>query len=218
MMNKINSSYIETYSNYISTDEARFKKLRDNWQIIRDEYINYCKNNKTKIFRARDINPIEGQIDKNDIPWEIIILRCYNKDTNLVKYFPNTMKLLSDQYPNVMFSVLPPGKRLDLHKGAYNGVLRYHLGIIIPTDKENCYIKVNGNQNHWNLGSDIYFDDMEEHEVFNNTNETRVVLMLDVPRKFSNLIIRYLNMLIVSSGRFNINVDTIVKKINKIDE
>lgn len=36
------------------------------------------------------------------------------------------------------FSILEPGKRLPPHRGPYNGVLRLHLGLIVPEPREHC--------------------------------------------------------------------------------
>ena len=36
----------------------------------------------------------------------------------------------------VMFSILEPGKHLPPHRGPYNGVLRLHLGLIVPEPRD----------------------------------------------------------------------------------
>ena len=37
-----------------------------------------------------------------------------------------------------LFSILEPGKRIPLHTGPYNGVLRLHLGLVVPDPAEQC--------------------------------------------------------------------------------
>jgi beta-hydroxylase len=215
-MNSINKRHITPDIEYMSTNTKYFTNLRNNWTIIRDEYVNYCNYNKKNIFRAKNINPSEIVIDYTDIPWEILILKCYNKNTNLIKYFPATYELLGNTCTTAMFSILPPGKSLPLHYGSYNGVLRYHLALIVPKDFNNCYIEVNNIKKHWQEGQDIYFDDTIYHMVANNTNESRVVLVLDIPSKFTNTLVNYFNKLMVSISKFNINVDTIVNNTNSL--
>jgi ornithine lipid ester-linked acyl 2-hydroxylase len=61
-------------------------------------------------------------------------------------------------------------------------VLRYHLGLIVPQDAEACRIRVGEDFRHWEEGESLIFDDTFNHEVWNDTDETRVVLFVDVLR------------------------------------
>ena len=80
------------------------------------------------------------------------------------------------------FSILPPGKRLNPHVGPFKGVLRYHLGLIVPKEKDKCFILVNGKKKTWKEGESFMFDDTYVHEVRNETKETRVAVLLDIRR------------------------------------
>jgi beta-hydroxylase len=81
-----------------------------------------------------------------------------------------------------MFSILSPRKHILDHRGPYKGVLRYHLGLIVPREPEACRIRVGEDIRHWEAGKSMIFDDTFNHEVWNDTDETRVVLFLDVLR------------------------------------
>ena len=81
-----------------------------------------------------------------------------------------------------MFSILSPRKHILDHRGPYKGVLRYHLGLIVPHDAEACRIRVGEDIRHWEQGESMIFDDTFNHEVWNDTDETRVVLFVDVLR------------------------------------
>jgi aspartyl/asparaginyl beta-hydroxylase (cupin superfamily) len=81
-----------------------------------------------------------------------------------------------------MFSILSPRKHILDHRGPYKGVLRYHLGLIVPKDAEACRIRVGEDFRHWQEGESMVFDDTFNHEVWNDTDETRVVLFVDVLR------------------------------------
>ena len=81
-----------------------------------------------------------------------------------------------------MFSILSPRKHILDHRGPYKGVLRYHLGLIVPEDAERCRIRVGEDVRHWEEGKSMIFDDTFNHEVWNDTDETRVVLFVDVLR------------------------------------
>jgi beta-hydroxylase len=81
-----------------------------------------------------------------------------------------------------MFSILAPRKHILPHRGPYKGILRYHLGLIVPKDKEDCRIRVGSEIRHWEEGKSLLFDDTYDHEVWNDTDETRVVLFVDIIR------------------------------------
>jgi beta-hydroxylase len=97
---------------------------------------------------------------------------------------PDTARLV-EAIPGMqtaMFSILAPHKHIPPHDGPYKGVLRYHLGLAIPATDERCGIKVGGQPAHWEEGKSLVFDDTFEHEAWNDTDETRVVLFVDVVR------------------------------------
>lgn len=101
------------------------------------------------------------------------------------------------------FSVLEPGKRLPPHRGPYKGVLRYHLGIIIPDRADSCGIEVAGEQRHWAAGRSLIFDDTFVHSAWNDSGERRIVLFVDFARPLrfpANLINRAILKLIARSG------------------
>ena len=47
---------------------------------------------------------------------------------------------------------LSPRKHILDHRGPYKGVLRYHLGLIVPEDAESCRIRVGEDIRHWEEG------------------------------------------------------------------
>ena len=97
---------------------------------------------------------------------------------------PETARLI-EAVPGMQtafFSILAPGKHLPSHRGAFKGVIRYHLGLIVPEPKEECRIRVGEDFRHWEEGKSLIFDDTYHHEVWNDTDGTRVVLFMDVVR------------------------------------
>ena len=96
---------------------------------------------------------------------------------------PDTARLLQ-QIPGMktaFFSILSPGKRLPPHRGPYRGVMRYHLPLLVPQHGP-CGIRVGDQTATFEEGVGIMFDDTYEHEAWNDTKETRVVLFLDITR------------------------------------
>ncbi|MBU1188120.1 MAG: aspartyl/asparaginyl beta-hydroxylase domain-containing protein [Gammaproteobacteria bacterium] len=97
---------------------------------------------------------------------------------------PETTRILQ-QIPGMktaFFSILAPGKHIPEHFGPYNGVLRYHLGLQVPKQAEHCRIRVHNQIYHWKTGESLIFDDTYNHEVWNDTDEQRVVLFVDFVR------------------------------------
>lgn len=212
-LNEVNKFLKNFHNNkeFLSTDEKWFKNLRDNYTVIRDEYIEYTK--KFKLKRLKDIDDYQKINDVGDIPWEIIMLKIFNKETNQTIHFPKTMKLMNetpDCY-TIMFSVLKPGKKVPEHVGAYDGILRYHLSLIIPKEPDNCFLKLNGIKHVWKEGGDVMFDDTFSHSVENNTDDTRVVLFLDIKRDYNNLLLNLINNLILKLIYYNDTINDIVK-------
>jgi len=147
-----------------------------------------------------DISPDQARISKQD-HWKTFVFYGFGirVDANCARC-PETAKLL-DSLPhleNAWFSILAPGYHIPAHKGPTNGIIRIHLGLIIPRDRENCAIRVHQTRLHWDEGKCIVFDDYFEHEVWNNTDEERVVLFFDVDRPMRPLG-RLVNRLVIGA-------------------
>ena len=80
--------------------------------------------------------------------------------------------------------VLDPGAgyHIPAHRGVSKGIVRAHLGLIIPKDAEKCRIRVGDQIKVWHPGEIFVFDDTYEHEVWNETPEERVILLFDFDR------------------------------------
>jgi beta-hydroxylase len=53
---------------------------------------------------------------------------------------------------------------------------------VIPASDDRVGITVGGQTAHWEEGKSLVFDDTFEHTAWNETDETRVVLFVDVVR------------------------------------
>lgn len=81
--------------------------------------------------------------------------------------------------PSVHFSLLRPGTRIPPHTGMLNTRLICHLPLIVPP---GCALRVGGETRIWEDGKALIFDDSIEHEAWNDSGETRVILLLDIWR------------------------------------
>jgi aspartate beta-hydroxylase len=81
-----------------------------------------------------------------------------------------------DHAPEALYSVLRPGTHILPHRGVTNTRLVTHLPLIVPPD---CALRVGGETHVWKEGRCVTFDDTFEHEAWNNSEQTRVVLIMD---------------------------------------
>ncbi|MGQ0619718.1 MAG: aspartyl/asparaginyl beta-hydroxylase domain-containing protein [Panacagrimonas sp.] len=84
---------------------------------------------------------------------------------------------IRDHAPETMFSVLEPGTHLLRHRGVTNTRVVCHLPLIVPPD---CALDVADQIHEWKEGSALVFDDTYEHEAWNRSDRTRVVLICDI--------------------------------------
>lgn len=84
------------------------------------------------------------------------------------------------------FSTLAGNSRIRPHSGPMNLRLRIHLPLLVPETTtaakatSDCGLRVGTQSREWVPGKAIVLDDSFEHEVWNDTPNTRVVLLLDV--------------------------------------
>ena len=75
-------------------------------------------------------------------------------------------------------SKMGPGTHVTAHCGPTNLRLRCHLGIQVPPGQ--CGLRAGNETSRWREGKCLIFDDSLEHESWNYTEETRIVLIVDL--------------------------------------
>ena len=86
---------------------------------------------------------------------------------------------LPNRSPSVMFSLLRPHARIPPHNGLINTRLICHLPLIVPP---GCGFRVGNENRHWQEGKAWVFDDSIEHEAWNPSDQTRVILLFEIWR------------------------------------
>ena len=159
------------------------ESFTDNWRTIRDEATVILKHREA-IPAFQEVSPDQKKISKGT-NWRTFILFGFGKKMQKnCNQVPVTARLLED-VPNLQtawFSILSPGYHIPAHSGVSKGILRAHLGLIIPREAEKCRLRVDTTINIWHPGKIFVFDDTYEHEVWNDTNEERVILLFDFNR------------------------------------
>jgi aspartyl/asparaginyl beta-hydroxylase (cupin superfamily) len=159
------------------------EQIERNWEVIRDEAAVLLEDHAA-LANFQDISKDQIEITDDD-RWKTFFLYGYGFEAKLgVEMCPRTAALMREipGMKTAMISILSPRKHILDHRGPYKGVLRYHLGLIVPQDATRCRIRVGEDIRHWEAGKSMVFDDTFNHEVWNDTNETRVVLFVDVLR------------------------------------
>lgn len=132
----------------------------------------------------QEISPDQRSIT-NDDRWKTYFLYGFGKksEANCARC-PITAAVLSSipHLTTAFFSILSPGKHIPRHRGVYKGVVRAHLGLKVPEQTTACRMEIAGNTLHWREGEAFMFDDTYEHEVWNDSDGERVVLLVDVLR------------------------------------
>lgn len=158
-------------------------EVEADWQSVRAE-LDQVMQYRDAMPSFQDIMKEVGDIQADD-NWKTFFLKAVGMDCgeNSARC-PETMKLL-DKIPGLttaFFSILSPGKHIPSHRGAWAGVLRLHVGLLVPEPREQCRIRIANQIHTWQEGKCLIFDDTWNHEVWNDTNGYRVVLFIDFER------------------------------------
>jgi aspartyl/asparaginyl beta-hydroxylase (cupin superfamily) len=159
--------------------------LEENWLTIRKELEGILANHQ-QFPSLQDIQK-EQIVLNQDNNWKTYFLFGFGlKASKNCQACPVTASLL-EKIPDMktaFFSILSPGKHIPAHKGVFKGLIRSHLGLIIPGKKGDCLMRIDNQKIFWEEGKAVVFDDTYEHEVWNNSNQVRVVLLIDIVRPF----------------------------------
>lgn len=160
------------------------KRIDQNFEAIRGELQN--------ILPVRHRFPLYHEADRNQVgisdtgqDWRVFFLLVKYPDIHLsnADLCPRTMEVLRG-IPRILvafFSILEPGKSVPAHTGPSFSYLRYHTAFKVPR-RNPPSIRLKDQHYTWKEGESILFDDSWEHEVYNESDDVRVVLITDVMR------------------------------------
>jgi beta-hydroxylase len=186
-------------------DPALFAWTREveaGWRDIRAE-LEALLTRREEMPSFQDILEPVAAINRAD-DWKTLWLVAMGvESTETARRCPRTMELLG-KIPGMttaFFSILSPGKHIPRHRGAFNGLLRYHLGLIVPEPPDRCFIRVGSRLLSWAEGESLVFDDTFDHEVWNGTDGVRAVLFVDFARPLHPPFDQ-LNRALLAAGRY----------------
>ncbi len=127
----------------------------------------------------------QGISNADERNWRVFFVYLWRQEEKLenAKLFPKLTEILKGipGVLNAFFSILEPGKCVPAHEGPSFHYLRYHTAFRVPKNNPPT-IRVKDRYHTWVEGESLLFDDSWEHEVTNESDDIRVVLIVDVMR------------------------------------
>lgn len=179
-------------------DDGTFPWMRElerEWPVIRRELETVLRH-RDAIPTLDSISPDHKRIAPKGM-WRSFFLwgYGYRVDENCARC-PRTARIIQHipGLNSAFFSILAPGIHIPPHEGVTKGLLTCHLGLIVPARAEDCRMRVGPDMVRWAEGKAFAFDDTYTHEVWNDTNETRVILLVQFERPLRGLGKRLANL------------------------
>ncbi|HYD23443.1 MAG TPA: aspartyl/asparaginyl beta-hydroxylase domain-containing protein [Croceibacterium sp.] len=136
----------------------------------------------------RLVSPDHGRISPDD-QWRSFFLYGYGYkvEANCARC-PETTRLVETipDLNSAFFSILLPGTHIVPHRGPTKGLVTGHLGLKVP-QSGRCLMRLDGRDVTWREGEWLVFDDTYRHEVWNDADEPRIVLLVQVRRPLRGL-------------------------------
>lgn len=163
-------------------DFPQLAALEDNYEAIKEEYLAL---RRAKLPSDFDTSKDEHRLHEGRWDWNSYVLKGV-RQAQFAAMCPRTVEIL-ESVPRFMtgtpfsfafFSTLSAGATIAPHTAPCNIRLRVHFPLTVP--KGDCGLEVGGKRLTWEEGRCLVFDDAYEHQVWNNTDEERVVLLFDL--------------------------------------
>jgi aspartate beta-hydroxylase len=175
------------------------------WSQIRSEALALAARMQA-IPRFHEIMPEQAEISANDgKDWRLFVLKVYGAEFEENMAACPTLANIVSSTPDVLsatLSFLAPRKHIPRHRGPFRGVLRYQLGLSVPVDaygRPAAVLSLNDQEHRIGDGEHLLWDDTYPHEVWNNSDQLRVALLLDVRRRHMPMDMRVLSRALITS-------------------
>ena len=187
----------------VATNFPSAERFSSAWRSIRDE-ARAVAQQMHRVPRFHEIMREQASISANDNrDWRMFILKAYGAEFPHNMAVCPTLAALVTASPEVLsasISFLAPGKHIPEHRGPFRGVLRFYLVLSMPLAADGrpaAVLKIAGTEHRLATGEYLLWDDTFPHEVTNDSDEVRTVLLLDVWRRGMPLDMRLLSHLLI---------------------
>jgi aspartyl/asparaginyl beta-hydroxylase (cupin superfamily) len=172
---------------FFDTDRTlpELRVVDENVTAIREELLAILPR-KEQIPRYHEVDGRQSTISaQGNGSWHTFFVSMYGVGDRLPNrnLCPRTVEIV-ERIPGLIqafFSILDAKKCVPAHDGPHQYYLRYHTGLIVPREKPPR-IRVKDRYYTWKEGESLLFDDSWNHEVENQAESERVVLIVDVAR------------------------------------
>ena len=153
-------------------------RLCDGWTVVRDEL---GLSGATKDFQPYMDADMASRPDR----WRTFGLMFWGvRSSRNIALLPRTWSLVRD-IPGLVacsLNLLEPKTSIKPHVGNTDAIMRCHLGLAIPDAAPRCGFRVGSETRSWSNGELLMFCDAHEHTAWNNTDQARYVMVIDVMR------------------------------------
>lgn len=168
---------------WVAPMEAMTDAIIAELAAVRAQQADFAPYVQTPTDRPAPNNPLRDDTSwgalyfwQNGAPVEENALRCPSVMAALALA---PMPVIAGRSPSALWSLLKPGTHIQPHHGLLNTRLICHLPLLVPDD---CALRVGADTRAWRKGEMLLFDDSIEHEAWNRSTDTRVVLLFEVWR------------------------------------
>jgi beta-hydroxylase len=163
------------------------EQLQAEWKAIRAE-AQAVMTAPGSVPPLRSVSPDHRRISRDD-RWRSFFLYGYGYriDSNCARC-PRTTALVESipDLNSAFFSILGPGAHIAAHRGPTKALVTSHLGLMVP-DGRSCRMILDGRPVEWREGEWLVFDDTYRHEVWQDADQPRVILLIQVRRPLEGL-------------------------------
>lgn len=155
--------------------------------VLRNELGAVLENDKDIVPFHKYSTPEQAAHLFSGLPWQAYFFyrngetfsahhQCCPQTSQVLAQLP--LAHIRDHAPETCFSVLRPGTHILPHRGVTNIRSVLHLPLIVP---EQCVLNITGvGAFSWQKDLCFAFDDTYEHEAWNRSEHTRVILLTDI--------------------------------------
>jgi aspartate beta-hydroxylase len=188
------------------------ERYRAAWREIRAE-ASMVANKLHEVPQFHEVMPEQKSISATDNrAWRMFILKAYGIELPRNMAACPTLQRLASTTPDVLsasISFLAPGKHIPAHRGPLRGVLRFYMALSMPKRPDGtpaAVLKIAGVEHRLSDGECLLWDDTYEHEVWNDSDEVRSVLLLDVWRRSMPADMKILSAILIGLVRIGMGL------------
>lgn len=159
-------------------DSDVFDSLAAQRQVVKEELNRFLREGSNVLPSYFNKSLISG-----DGNWDVLhFIRWGEYVENNLAAFPKTASLLRN-IPGITSAAitrLAAHTTILPHEGDTNAVIRCHLGLQIPAGLPLCGMEVKKEERSWHEDKWFFFCDAYEHQAWNNSDEDRIVIIVDI--------------------------------------